>query len=129
MGMYDEVICNYPLPGTVVGEFQTKSFENFLEKYIITEEGRLIRETFNLEKVPEEERPFYGKPEWETSPISRMIGSFRRVDIKEEFYDYTGIVNIYTIKNNVWLEYKIKFVDGYVKTAELVKDCDFARAI
>ena len=45
MGLYDEVICKYPLPKGYEQYqndiFQTKSFERLLNCYLITEDGRL----------------------------------------------------------------------------------------
>lgn len=45
MGMFDEVICEMPLPdGWEHPVFQTKDFEDpYLDKYVIRADGRLIR--------------------------------------------------------------------------------------
>ena len=49
MGMFDEVIIKYPLPGkppTFIEEghrFQTKDFDSLLETYVINKDGRLFR--------------------------------------------------------------------------------------
>jgi hypothetical protein len=45
MGMFDEVICELPLPdGWKHPVFQTKDFEDpYLDKYVIRADGRLIR--------------------------------------------------------------------------------------
>lgn len=124
MGMYDDVVCNYPLPGTNEIEFQTKSFENMLFKYTITEDGKLLEETYQLDVVPEEERPYYGKPEWETNPLLRVCGSLKRVNIKEEQMDFHGWMEIHTIdRDERFLEYKLKFTDGQlVEVVNLTKE-------
>jgi hypothetical protein len=115
MGMFDEVVCKYPLPGTTETDFQTKSFDNMMFKYTITEDGRLLEETHEYDVVPEEERPYYGKPEWETNPIVSIFGSLKRVNTKEEQIDFHGWMEIHTIdKDNNWLAYEIKFTDGKV---------------
>jgi len=46
MGMFDTIICKYPLPGTqpeLIKDFQTKSLDCTLDYYQITEDGNLIR--------------------------------------------------------------------------------------
>ena len=45
MGLSDTVRCEYPLPeaGHQDLEYQTKAFENLMERYTITADGRLIR--------------------------------------------------------------------------------------
>jgi len=44
MGMYDEIICKYPLPDPELQYrvFQTKDLENNMCHYSITSEGRLV---------------------------------------------------------------------------------------
>ena len=47
MGMYDDIVCKYPLPlpedtkGYVPDRFQTKDLENLLNLYEIREDGTL----------------------------------------------------------------------------------------
>ncbi len=49
MGLYDNIICKYPLPGNpVVREWQTKDTPaQYLETYVITEDGRLMHEEYD----------------------------------------------------------------------------------
>lgn len=123
MGMYDEVTCKYPLPGTKETDFQTKSFENLMFRYTITEDGRLLEETHEYDLVPEEERPFYGKPEWE-KPLGKVCGSLKRINIEEKQIDFHGWMEIHTVdRDNNWLHYKLKFTDGQlVEVKDLTKD-------
>lgn len=75
--MYDEIKCDYPLPGAPKevqnGIFQTKDFYNVMDIYTITKEGRLILHKKIYEEVPEEKRPYYGKEEW-NNPLFKMSG-------------------------------------------------------
>jgi hypothetical protein len=124
MGMFDNVKCEYKLPDcprAIQKEiFQTKSFGDdfvggFLEDYTITEKGKLIYNKKIYEYVKEEDRPYYGKPEWDDNPLFRVAGSMKSVPLKDEESNYSGIINIYTIANDdVWYEYEIKFIDGEV---------------
>ena len=84
MGMFDHVLIEgHKLPGVdpeslerahrteeggqedLAGRpvvFQTKDLENYLGTYVI-KDGRLYERIYEYENVPEEERPYYGKPE------------------------------------------------------------------
>lgn len=44
--------------------FQTKDFDRSLSTYVI-KDGRLFERRYRREGVPEEERPYHGKPEWD----------------------------------------------------------------
>lgn len=99
MGMYDEITCEYPLPRTgfrvLIGHtFQTKDLENLLDKYTITAGGKLIWHKESLERVPEEERPYYGTPRWD-QPFGRLTGSLRSVPEGDEEIPYHGDIRFY----------------------------------
>jgi hypothetical protein len=117
MGMYDEIKCEYKLPDSEVQEhiFQTKDFENLLDRYIITEEGKLIWKKSHWENVPEEERPYYGTEQWNQNPLFQTIGSLKTIFDEDVFMeDYFGEVIMYTIYNKTFYEYKVRFIDGKV---------------
>ena len=121
MGMYDNVDCKYPLPEVKPGmDFQTKDFGDgftggFLDSYTITKEGELIFHKTSWEVVPEEDRPYYGKPEWKNNPLMQVCGSMKSVPLGDENMEYHGTLNIYTIAaNDEWFEYELKFTDGKV---------------
>lgn len=121
MGMFDDVVCKYPLPDCEETSFQTKDLENALFTYTITEEGRLLVEKYGLESVPEEERPYYGTKDWDDNPISHVFGSLRRVDVRTEDTCHHGDVYIYTInEQDEWIEFKIRFTEGVVSKVEKV---------
>jgi hypothetical protein len=122
MGMYDDVKCKYPLPDTPVGmdmNFQTKDFGDgftggFMDNYTITEDGELIFHKEAWELVPEEERPYWGKPEWDKNPLLQLAGSMKTIPLGDEVMDYHGTLNIYTMIGKTWYEYEFKFTDGKV---------------
>jgi len=98
MGMFDEIICEYKLPDKEVQDhdFQTKDLENLMDVYIITKIGRLIWIKKEYEIVPEQEREFFGTPEWDEKPIVRSFGCMR---VKKEEYipiDYNNTICFYT---------------------------------
>jgi hypothetical protein len=120
MGMFDYLICNYPLPdGFVVDledSFQTKSFDNEMTTYHIGIDGTLSYEDFQYETVPEEERPWYGTDKFEG--LGRLIGSLRRVNEKIiQLPDYHGDIRFYTSTQDpdTWHEYIARFTNGKVQ--------------
>jgi len=115
MGMFDNVNVYYELPDPEVQDdvFQTKSFENMMDNYTITEEGRLILHKCHWEEVPEEERPYYGKPEWEESGLWQAMGSMKTIYDGDVDTNYHGMAEIYTIlTDGEWCSYSLKFTDG-----------------
>jgi hypothetical protein len=113
MGMFDNIKCDYPLPDSEGMEevFQTKDLENVMDELTITKEGRLILHSVVWEVVPEEERPYYGKPEWEMG-IFKMFGSLRRIPTGDRDLKFHGILNMYRIKEDFMYEYDLQFTDG-----------------
>jgi len=122
MGMFDNVECEYPLPDTDLGmnlDFQTKDFGDgftggFMDNYTITKDGELILHKETWELVPEEERPYWGKPEWKNNPLLQVAGSMKTIPLGDEVMDYHGTLNIYTMVGDTWYEYEFKFTDGKV---------------
>ena len=122
MGMYDYVKCECELPDPEVQneEFQTKAFDNRMGYYTITTSGVLIHHQTIWEPVPEEERPYYGKPEWKKDGFYRVAGSIRTVHVRDVEMDFHGIFHFYKSKGNDWYEYKAKFTDGQLVQIEKV---------
>jgi len=124
MGMFDNVKCEYPLPDTTENiqdhTFQTKSFGDgyiggFMDDYTITKDGELVYHKVAWEVVPEERRPYWGKPEWKKNPLLQVCGSMKSVPLGDEVIEYHGTVNIYDGSDaGDWFEYDIKFTDGKV---------------
>jgi len=125
MGLYNNVKCEYILPEAPKeiqdDVFQTKNFECLLDNYTITKDGELIHHLCEYESVPEEERPYYGTPEWDKNPIYHWMGSMKSKFIKDVKVNHHGIIHIYTIiKDNEWWEYEIKFIDGKVTNVKRI---------
>ena len=126
--MYDEVKCEYPLPDTNAGmklDFQTKAFGDgftggFMDNYTITKEGELILHKEAWELVPEEERPYWGKPEWKKNPLMQVCGSMKSIPLGDETIEYHGFINIYTTVGDTWYEYEFKFTDGKVEDVKRI---------
>jgi hypothetical protein len=106
--------------------FQTKDLENYLGTYVI-KDGRLYERTYEHEGVPDEERPYYGKPEWdEGGPVFgkdfyRRSGSRKVVGHHDNDLEYHGDLVFYTTKKDLGLAeeygtglvtFKARFTDG-----------------
>lgn len=129
MGMFDNIECNYPLPiskelldveelNVYEVEFQTKSLENLMELYVITEDGELLRRKNRYEWVDDDNAFLKGYME--------VVSS---ADVKEnfhgilEFYFYESYVRDVNGKKKeitVSGDYEAKFIDGKLTTIELV---------
>ena len=148
MGMYDNIKCNYTLPDEHMQEegFQTKDLDNCLENYTITSSGTLVLHSVRYEEVPEEERHYYGTPEWDEKPLLRMAGCLRSIPTGEIEVCYDGPLTFYTcvIDENTyetmdagnggtidvigpstereWFEYCAWFKDGKLTKMEKVEE-------
>jgi hypothetical protein len=116
MGMFDDVVVEVPLPDgfdPAGVEFQTKDFDCRLERYTITADGRLVARRVEYEMTPEEEMPYYGKPEWgdETS-LFRLIGCMREVRSWDEEVPFHGDLVFYCYERGVFREYTARFTEG-----------------
>jgi len=115
MGMYDELTCEYPLPEKFKKYqdkvFQTKSLVSCLDKYVITKDGELVHHSFNWDTLPEEERPYYGKPEWDKFS---WIGSLKRIPNEPQKLNHTGEVRFYEwdTEDDIWIEFIAFFSKG-----------------
>lgn len=129
MGMFDNIECNYPLPlskelieledfNIYEVEFQTKSFENLMELYIITEEGELFRKKIDYKWVDDDNYFLKG-----------YMKATREELIKEDFH---GIVEFYCYEHftkevdnktreiSISVDYAAKFIDGKLVSIDLV---------
>lgn len=88
--------------------FQTKDLENYLGVYVIRD-GRLFERIYEREEVPEEERPYYGKPEWHeggrvfSRDYYRRVGSKKVVGHRDMYLDHHGDILFYASKKNLRL--------------------------
>ena len=97
-------------PGRFAGQvFQTKDLENCLGTYVI-KDGRLYERIYEHEEVPEEERPYYGKPEWDEGGLVfgkdfyRRSGSRKIVGNHDEDLEYHGDLVFYATKKDLRLD-------------------------
>ena len=126
VGLFDIIKCEYPLPDPEIQdvEFQTKTFNGgCMDQYTITKKGKLIFHKTDWIDVPEEERPFYGRPEWDKHKISRACGSIKQIHIGDMIIKYHGIINMYThTADEKWYEYNIEFTKGEVTNVERINE-------
>lgn len=118
MGMFDTIVCRYPLPHHQDAEFQTKDLaaialgEHFvsglLDEYEIAADGRLRRHVHERE--------------WTEDPEAFFGGYLRSVrDWWEDVPDAHGDVLMYTSEEvaeqqiRVWVEFRVRFTNGRVQ--------------
>lgn len=119
MGMFDELFCEYTLPDPEHQDmrFQTKGVFKLMRWLVITKEGRLYWFKTKTVPVPEEERYYYGKPEWDDSDpamrdLYRLAGSTKQVPLTEIDLFHDGDLRFYTARGDEWIEYIATFEDG-----------------
>ena len=123
MGMYDDIVCKYPLPlpedtkGFHPYGFQTKDLDNALDCYEIHEDGTLwLREC---------EREYTdGNPKGKT--WSEKIGIVKETKVWWTHVKLTKTINMYTYQHgegeyDYWVEFVIEFVDGVINKITLLK--------
>jgi hypothetical protein len=121
MGMFDDVYVQQDLvPGTPIPEkgwyCQTKDFDCLLDTYTITREGTLIQHTVRHEQVPEQERPYWGKPEWERGGLFRAMGCMRCVPTGDVGVPFHGDLSLYLCGDSVPnQDYTARFDDGKLR--------------
>lgn len=126
MGMFDTIEVNYPLPpgyGEYQDElFQTKDFDNGMDKYELTAHGKLIRYYYDYEVVPDEERPYYGTDKWDDS-LFQMVGSLRAVPAGQATLEITKEVCFYTWdeEKQSLITFRAKMVDGKLQSLSIVE--------
>jgi hypothetical protein len=118
MGMFDTIICKYPLPlptdamGYVSSEsFQTKDLENSLSVYEIREDGTLWEQKHETEWI-----------DGDTNSKNWLdkIGHSESIRSWWDQVSFTNTIHLYDYQNNddveydYCIEYKIVFVNGAV---------------
>jgi hypothetical protein len=132
MGMFDQIEFNYPLPynGSVIPaekakalNCQTKDFDCDLDDYTVTPEGGLVHHKRHYEEVPEQERPYWGDPRWETSGFIRAAGCLRSVPDGDEILPFHGyLIFIAEVEDGVYVDYRVKFTDGKLVNVEQIRE-------
>jgi hypothetical protein len=108
MGMFDTLKVEQKIPGfsTIPDlEFQTKSFDNAMENYVITNNGELYREVWEYEWIKDETHLLGGYS-------NKLKDSYRR----EYLTDFHGDIIFYTSKpmteDRMWRDYTARFTEG-----------------
>jgi len=108
MGMFDLLKVEMKIPGysTIPDEeFQTKSLDNCMDHYVITNKGQLYKEVWDHE--------------WVENPDAPIGGSFRKVEgsyLREYLTNFHGDIKFYTSRpmneDRIWRDYTARFTDG-----------------
>ena len=117
MGMFDYIVCEYPLPVSELQkemqalpdwekvDFQTKTFDNSLQTFTISEDGLIYEHKTEREWVEDEKSPNH---------LQLM-----ETDAGIERRDYTGELNFYGLyldkKYDFFLEFEALFWKGELK--------------
>ena len=108
MGMFDFIKVEMKIPGysTIPDEeFQTKSLDNCMDHYVITNKGELYREVWDYEWADNPNSPIGGS-------LYKVEGSYRR----EYLTDFHGDIIFYTSKpmneDRIWRDYTARFTEG-----------------
>ena len=124
MGMFDYLVCEAPLPDGRIVEgavWQTKDSPCDMGLVKITSGGRLLYEEAHYEDVPEEQRPYYGKPEWKDGSLFQICGMIRRVVDRVVDAEYHGDVRFYRADfDEPWEEYEARFTNGQLQSIRRV---------
>jgi hypothetical protein len=106
MGMFDRIICEYPLPdaGANAIPFQTKDLECQLRTYRITESGRLLAKNYMCQNADTwDDTKYHGILRFYGDKHS---GQLRCININ------TGEDSLHPGPDPEWFEYVGKFTDG-----------------
>lgn len=110
MGMFDTIICEYPLPdGNTETSFQSKNFDCMMDTYKITTDGNITVFRYDIEENGIEEM------EWRAG-----LTKIKRVNKRWEIVPFHGVFNFYggqwsnelQSHQGTWREYVAKFTDG-----------------
>ncbi len=107
MGMYDTLKIEIRVPGfsdIPEAEFQTKSLDNCLDHYVISNKGELYKEVWDYEWVDNNEIPII------KGHLKRIEGSYRR----EYLTDFHGDIIFYEGRgiDGKWRDYTARFTEG-----------------
>ena len=108
MGMFDMLKIEMKIPGYSQipdEEFQTKSFDNVMDHYVITNKGELYREVWEYEWKEDNKHLLGG---W----MQKVEGSYRR----EYLTNFHGDIIFYTSRpmkeDRIWRDYTARFTEG-----------------
>jgi len=116
MGMFDQIICRYPLPipGANDLDYQTKSLDCVLDDLEIREDGSLWKEHYDVED--------HSDPK--ANGIASVFGSMARVNLRWEPEPYTGEICFHTSlgkDHSGWIDFSAWFADGKIKEVSVLQ--------
>lgn len=123
MGMYDDIVCKYPLPlpedtkGYTPQGFQTKDLECALDLYEIREDGTLWLRDVEYEYDDGDPN---GKNFYEKSPKCREVkSSWKQITLTQtiDMYNYHHTDGEYDYS----VEFRVVFIQGILNKIELIK--------
>lgn len=130
MGMFDDLVCKYPLPiaGANDLRYQTKDTKaQFMDLYEIREDGTLWHEDYDCEDHSDAakwqaENPGKELPEYLSGLLS-FVGCMARVRKRWERVDnFTGEIRFYdALKPKGWIEWSAYFENGVVCRMNLIR--------
>jgi hypothetical protein len=124
MGMFDDIVCKYPLPfpedtkGYIPNGFQTKDLDCGLDSYEIREDGTLWLRECEREHID-------GDPNGKT--ISQKFGIIKEIKHWWTHVKTTRTIRMYDYQNNdggvydYWVEFEVVFIDGVIDKIKLIK--------
>lgn len=107
MGLYDDIACDYPLPGCegTPPRWQTKSLSCQLDRYKIDDDGSLWVEAYDAE---DRSNP-------DATGLARFAGCMTRVNRRWERCDFRGEILFYgEDRSGGWWEYSALFNGGQI---------------
>jgi hypothetical protein len=131
MGMFDSLYCekNLPTPKDFENlnidwskvEFQTKSLDNCLSKYVITKDGKLVEQVTEYEHIPftkEELKRKDHKP-WNIVKESKIVNQYTK-DVS-----FHGVIRFYesfnlSAEEDAWVDFDAYFIYDKLDKIELV---------
>ena len=124
MGMYDNIVCKYPLPlpedtkGYILESFQTKDLDCGLDCYEIRDDGTLWLRECEREHID-------GDPNGKT--FSEKFGIIKETKVWWTHVKTTTTIRMYDYNNyndgpyDYWVEFEIVFIDGVIDKIKLIK--------
>ena len=124
MGMYDDIVCKYPLPlpedtkGYISNGFQTKDLDCGLDCYEIREDGTLWLREYEREYTE-------GNPNGKT--FFEKFGMVKETKVWWTHVKTTTTIRMYEYYNygdgpyDYWVEFEVVFIDGVIDKIKLIK--------
>lgn len=118
MGMFDYVICEHAIEGIenpAAIEWQTKDFDApFMDRYKITEDGRLLEEVVRFEDRSDKSAP--------AGSFASVAGIMTRVHEGWKDLDYHGDLHFCGIIGHDFIDVKARFTHGALESIQRLPD-------